>query len=224
MNTRTYNVIVNICLAVVIGTAFLFNAAGPWYWLVGGIGVLAGIIAAITYFYDRWSSEGSTSKESSLIDKLQGPEKVETNIPPDIENNTQSLGGVWPMTNPTLPVHTTTGIVPGLIFLAYNTRFPKPVHLQMTEVWDRMLYGHVGSPIPAPDVLRENLLQEIEKVVIPESTAKVELVVTKEDDERKVLFVVYASCPSRFRVPKERGTSFKMYPSSVIDATASPIS
>ena len=52
MNVKIYNRIVTICLYVTVMSALLFERLG--HALAGSIGIIAGIVATLTYFYNQY--------------------------------------------------------------------------------------------------------------------------------------------------------------------------
>ena len=70
MTKRTYDRIANGCCLAAAGSAIFFDRAGEWQWGVGAIGILAGLIAAVTYFYNQWHREERvlSAEEADTID------------------------------------------------------------------------------------------------------------------------------------------------------------
>jgi len=53
MNERVYDRLANVFMLVAVGSALLFNSASPWHWVVGAVGVVAGVAAVLLYFTNQ---------------------------------------------------------------------------------------------------------------------------------------------------------------------------
>jgi len=67
MNRRTYSLVTGICYAIIIASAFVYDSAGAQRWFVGAVAVGAGVVAAITYVYNR-----SRTNKVAPIDQAEG--------------------------------------------------------------------------------------------------------------------------------------------------------
>ncbi len=63
MKPRTYDFITNMSLLAAVLSALLFERSGNFGWLVGILGIAAGVTAASTYFYNQWKSERTQQTE-----------------------------------------------------------------------------------------------------------------------------------------------------------------
>jgi hypothetical protein len=53
MSEHVYDRLANIFMLVAVGSALLFNSASAWHWVVGAIGVVAGVAAVALYFTNQ---------------------------------------------------------------------------------------------------------------------------------------------------------------------------
>lgn len=65
MNDRAYNRIANILMLIGIGSAFLFDSGRVPHSVAGGIGIIAGVAAAVLYFCNK--SEKQTKQEEAVM-------------------------------------------------------------------------------------------------------------------------------------------------------------
>jgi len=70
MNTRTYNWITHICMLTALFSAIMFDRAPRFKWLIVGLGVLSGLVAAAIYFYNQWVSNADPTIEDSKSPEL----------------------------------------------------------------------------------------------------------------------------------------------------------
>lgn len=57
MTERAYNSIINICTAVAVISAVLFDAVPLFKWAFLSFGLVAGVTSTITHFYDQWNTK-----------------------------------------------------------------------------------------------------------------------------------------------------------------------
>lgn len=69
MKPRTYDFITNMSLLAAVLSALLFERSGNFGWLVGILGIAAGVTAASTYFYNQWKSERTQQTELVAAEK-----------------------------------------------------------------------------------------------------------------------------------------------------------
>ncbi len=71
MTTKRYDSIANVCMWVAIVSALVFDWMGSLRWVAGGIGIAAGFLSAVNYFYNQWhpdNGEHLSSEEGRLPD------------------------------------------------------------------------------------------------------------------------------------------------------------
>ena len=52
MTDRKYDITMNVCIMVAVLSAFIFERMGSYSWIAGTVGIMSGIIAAVTYLRD----------------------------------------------------------------------------------------------------------------------------------------------------------------------------
>ena len=53
MSERRYDRLANVFMLVAIGSALLFDSKSPWHWVVGVLGIAAGVAAVALYFANQ---------------------------------------------------------------------------------------------------------------------------------------------------------------------------
>jgi hypothetical protein len=75
MKERTYSLLTTGCLAIAIASAFLFDAAGAFKWIVGGVGILAAIVSGMLHL--GFAKEPTETTEIAAKEPLKQVEIIE---------------------------------------------------------------------------------------------------------------------------------------------------
>jgi hypothetical protein len=70
MTARNYNLITHSCMLTALFSAILFDKAPRFKWLILGLGVLSGVVAAAVYFYSQWVTAPDPTLEDSKSPEL----------------------------------------------------------------------------------------------------------------------------------------------------------
>jgi hypothetical protein len=77
MNPRNYERLTTACLLLAVASALSFQASGRFSVLVGGLGILAGVVAAVVYLKNQLPSRSDTRPSDNCAQEVP-PEREES--------------------------------------------------------------------------------------------------------------------------------------------------
>ncbi len=154
-SAKTYDAIANICVFVAITAAFLFDRFSDLRWIFLGVGVVAGVVAAITYFsFHRSSKTGeraelevALSEIERAVQKLKASHSLNTTSGTPSEESKQivEVGKVAnrndvPTQNVVYTIYSTEGEIEASIANRVWSDFSQRANVP-SRIWDYFLIG-----------------------------------------------------------------------------------
>jgi len=83
MKDRTYTLISNICIIVVVASALLFGRWPEWNWLLGMVAAVATLVSIGTYFYNLTHTNPQIARQNDNVGAADPAVATETSASPE---------------------------------------------------------------------------------------------------------------------------------------------